>query len=167
MLARLQLEVGEAVPAALEMEPGQAVRLGRHRDNTIVLRDEHASRWHAEISFLDGHWFIRNVGNPMNGTRLNGERIGDETALANGQEIGIGDTCLRFFAETPQTDSESTPSEEGAPDQVPTVPKTAEIVRTPLRADELTVLCAFMAGCTPDTDPQTLIRRALKTALSQ
>src|SRR5438093_12520270 len=99
MRARLLVETGEAAPALVEMEAGQSVRIGRHRDNTIVLRDEHASRWHAEIFYSQDRWFIRNVGSPLNGTRIDGSRISEAAALANGQEIGIGDTRLRFVQE--------------------------------------------------------------------
>ena len=77
MQARLLLEAGEATPAVLEMAPGQSVRIGRHRDNTVILRDEHASRWHAEIFDDRGQWFIRNVGNPLNGTRISREDVAD------------------------------------------------------------------------------------------
>ncbi len=49
MRARLTLEGGECLPQALDLFPGQPVTLGRSRDNTVVLRDELASRLHAKI----------------------------------------------------------------------------------------------------------------------
>ena len=51
MRARLTLEAGETLPTSLELLPGQPVTLGRSRDNTVVLRDELASRLHAKIYF--------------------------------------------------------------------------------------------------------------------
>ena len=43
MKARLIIEEGDALPESLELESTQAASLGRSRDNTVVLRSEHAS----------------------------------------------------------------------------------------------------------------------------
>jgi len=49
MRARLNVEAGECLPPTLDLFPGQPITLGRSRDNTLVLRDELASRLHAKI----------------------------------------------------------------------------------------------------------------------
>src|SRR5437764_1203365 len=151
MRARLTVEQGGAVPPVCEMHPPQAVRLGRNRNNTIVLQDQHASRWHAEIFPADGRWFIRDR-NTTNGTRLDGQRIQQATLLRNGQEIGIGDTRLRFTVDPAEekTDelTESAPGilGEEAPDPEP----SSDLRRTALQADELTALFHFLdALCVP------------------
>src|SRR5438128_12447312 len=95
MRARLIVESGQAFPAMLDLKTGQIVKLGRNRGNTVVLRDQHASRWHAEIVPEDGSWVLRDCGT-TNGTRLDSTRIGQATPLLDGQEIRIGDTCFRF-----------------------------------------------------------------------
>ena len=98
MRARLIAEAGQAFPATLDLKADQPVKLGRNRGNTIVLRDQHASRWHAEIIPEEGNWILRDCGT-TNGTRLDGTRISGATPLEDGQEIRIGDTCFRFHVD--------------------------------------------------------------------
>ena len=52
---------------------GQPITLGRSRDNTVVLRDELASRLHAKILLRGRRWHIRDFG--LNGTRVDGQRV--------------------------------------------------------------------------------------------
>ncbi|HSQ55919.1 MAG TPA: FHA domain-containing protein, partial [Gemmata sp.] len=94
MRARLTLEAGETLPPSVELLPGQPVTLGRSRDNTVILRDELASRLHAKIYFEDGRWLLRDFG--LNGTRLDGQRVTGAVELADGKKIKIGDVVLRF-----------------------------------------------------------------------
>ena len=70
MRARLTVEAGECLPTTVDLLPGQPVTLGRSRDNTVVVRDELASRLHAKIYFEDGRWHLRDFG--LNGTRVEG-----------------------------------------------------------------------------------------------
>jgi Nif-specific regulatory protein len=154
--ARLTVVAGEAHPAVLELKPGTKVTLGRHRDNTLVLQDEHASRRHAEIVEQAGRWLIDNIGTPLNGTCVNGQRIAGLTPLLHGQEIGIGDSRFRFTV-------------EGAVD-LPAAPVPKPIDSEPttqLLADELTVLCQFMASSVEETEAWPLIRQALQTVRQQ
>src|SRR5436305_1104509 len=109
MRARLTVESGQALPLACDLREGQAVRLGRNRGNTIVLTDEHASRWHAEIAPDNGRWVIRDC-DTTNGTRLDGQRISGATPLADGQEIRIGDTCFRFHLDLAETGTAEMPA---------------------------------------------------------
>src|SRR5690349_5136279 len=62
MHARLTIEQGRGIPMALELPPGLPVTLGRSRDNTVILQDEHASRQHAALSFEHGAWCVRDMG---------------------------------------------------------------------------------------------------------
>src|SRR6516165_7661565 len=94
MRACLTIEAGDGSPRACELPPDRHVTLGRNRTNTIILQDQHASRWHAEIYLENGRWIIRDCGT-LNGTKLNGQRIQQPTPLVNGHIIGIGDTRLR------------------------------------------------------------------------
>src|SRR5437879_4771463 len=95
MRARLTIETGQGEPRICTLDPERPVTLGRHRKNVVVLHDEHASRWHAEVFHDNGRWFIRDAGT-LNGTRLNGNPITQPVALEDGQVIGIGRTYLRF-----------------------------------------------------------------------
>src|SRR5580698_5614975 len=94
MRARITLEAGDCLPQNLDLSPGQPVTLGRSRDNTIVLRDELASRLHAKIYFEDGRWHIRDFG--LNGTRVDGTRVNGAIELGDGKKIKIGEVVIRF-----------------------------------------------------------------------
>src|SRR5437879_162166 len=96
MRARLVVESGQATPAVLDLKTAQVVKLGRNRRNTVVLSDQHASRWHAEIVPENGNWVLRDCGT-TNGTRLDSKCISGATPLEDHQEIRIGDTCFRFL----------------------------------------------------------------------
>src|SRR5262249_25862582 len=104
MAQRLIISVGEGIPAVCELVPHRSVTLGRHRSNTMVLQDKHASRQHAEVFPSNGRWFIRDC-NTLNGTRINGKRITEPQPLTDGEEIGIGDTRLLFLQEPTNRDA--------------------------------------------------------------
>lgn len=76
--------------------PGQSYTLGRAATNSIVLKDDMASRDHSEVSFGSGHWRVRDMGS-LNGTRVNGERIIGERNLSVKDEIHVGRTHLIFI----------------------------------------------------------------------
>src|SRR5947209_4162759 len=95
MRARLTIVRGEGTPREWELGPDQPVTLGRSRENTITLVDEHVSRLHAKVFHEEHHWHLRDFGT-LNGTKLDGELIDQEALLRDGQVIGIGEIQLRF-----------------------------------------------------------------------
>jgi two-component system, NtrC family, response regulator HydG len=162
MAVRLTIAVGEGSPLQCELEPPRRVTLGRHRSNTIVLQDRHASRRHAEIFHEEGRWHIRDC-DTLNGTRLNGEWIRQPALLANGSEIGIGDTRLLFTQDPPE---EELPRQgEDVVEEVPDLLAGAEMegdsIQTLLQADALTALCGFMEASVEEASPRALVARAL------
>ncbi|MGL4421850.1 MAG: FHA domain-containing protein, partial [Gemmataceae bacterium] len=94
MRARLTLETGDCHPAALDLTATQPATIGRSRDNTVVVKDDLASRLHAKIYTEDNRWFVRDFG--LNGTRICGTKISGSAELIDGTTIQIGDTRLRF-----------------------------------------------------------------------
>jgi two-component system, NtrC family, response regulator HydG len=186
MRARLTLEGGECQPSTLDLSPtGQPVTLGRSRDNTIVLRDELASRLHAKIYFEDGRWHVRDFG--LNGTRVDGTRVNGSHELGDGQRVKIGEVVLRFVLE-PKAGSKTV---REAP---PTIPARGPGIENPhnitkvhelpgdrnvpgdpapdqtakqLRVDELTALCKFMTGAVETKTPHDLTAFALRAILNQ
>jgi Nif-specific regulatory protein len=189
MRARLTLEAGDCVPTTIDLSPtGQPVTLGRSRDNTIVLRDELASRTHAKIYFEDNSWHVRDFG--LNGTRVDGNRVNGSLELRDGQRVKIGDVVLKFVLEPkapPRPVKEAPPTmpnkalhsenlhnatkvheippERLAPGQ--TTPATEELDDNQLRVDELTALCKFMSGAVEHKTPHELITFALRSILNQ
>jgi Nif-specific regulatory protein len=186
MRARLTLEGGECQPTSLDLSPtGQPVTLGRSRDNTLVLRDELASRLHAKIYFEDGRWHVRDFG--LNGTRVDGTRINGSVALTDGQRVKIGEVVLKFVLEPkappkPTRDAPTTVPNRALPSEGPhNVTKVHELpgervvpgdpppdqTAKQLRVDELTALCKFMSGAVETKTPHDLIAFALRSILNQ
>ncbi len=164
MQARLILEAGEGTPNVCRLAPDRVCTLGRNRSNSIILADKHASRWHAEVVHEDGRWLLRDCGT-LNGTRRNGERLQRPTPLMHGDEIGIGDTLLRFLVEgDPDNAISPTPIEVDIPANLPADEPSSKTLLLP---DELSALCLFMKSSLRETAPQSLVTRALTTLLNQ
>ena len=162
LLARLVVEAGDGAPGEVDFSPDEPVSMGRSRDNTIVLRDEHASRLHARIFFADGHWKIQDFG--LNGTFVNGERIHKQTTLEHGQEIRIGKVRMRIQLPDGRPSSQLRPGAIGDTRERSsiTAPTTAR-----LHFDETAILCHFMASATSITEGSILLQNALQLALAQ
>jgi hypothetical protein len=73
---------------------GHVTSIGRSSDCSIVLSDPNVSRRHAEIRHIGDGYSLIDLGS-TNGTEVNGQRIA-ETALMNGDVIGVGQTKLTF-----------------------------------------------------------------------
>jgi hypothetical protein len=160
MKARIILETGDARPETLDLEPTHPVSLGRSRDNTIVLRNEHASRLHAKIIFEEGRWYLQDFS--LNGTYVNGERVQQRLALDHGEEIRIGDIRYRFLLADSSLPSQSVRlSGVEKKDWSTTSTNTRKFNTT-----ELSVLCAFMATQASVSDPRVLLREALALLLA-
>ncbi len=84
--------------------PVQTITLGRSSDCTIPIRDRFLSRRHAEISFDDGVWHVRDCGS-VNGTLINGSKLSGPAILKPGDHIILGDSEVVFEA----ADSEPPP----------------------------------------------------------
>lgn len=165
MRAQLTVEARTGSPTTHELAPNQSVTLGRNRGNTIVLHDRHSSRWHAEIFCEAGRWYVRDC-DTLNGTRLNGQRILQPTALADRDVIRIGDTSVRVELDGP---------EAGTAPEMPMlpVPGANDAAVAPAEGEstwhtnELNGLCEFMASCVEESAPRLLIERALQTLQQQ
>jgi TolB protein len=97
--------VGPPVAPILEVvqgnEQGRIVRLklrtrlGRERDNEVVLTDPRVSRYHAIIELDDSRWIVRDQ-NSANGTFVNGKRISAGRVLQPDDRVVVGDTEMVF-----------------------------------------------------------------------
>ena len=81
--------------------------IGRDEALLIQILDEHVSRKHMQISFDKdkGQYFAFDMKS-KHGVFINGGKINKETALADGDQIYIGQTDL-LFTEKNFTDRES------------------------------------------------------------
>jgi transcriptional regulator with GAF, ATPase, and Fis domain len=75
---------------------GERTRLGRASDNQVVLTDNLASRYHAEILREGIHFNLRDLGS-KNGLRVNGAPS-VEHRLRLGDQLQIGETIFSFEA---------------------------------------------------------------------
>lgn len=97
--------VGPSIAPTLEIvrgnEQGKTIRLklttriGRERDNDVVLTDPRVSRYHTLIELVEGRWAIKDLES-ANGTFVNGEPISDVYLLEPDDRIVVGDTELAF-----------------------------------------------------------------------
>ncbi len=91
---------GDVIP----LLAGQRYSLGRANTNRIVLKDELASRDHAEVYFAEERWRLRDLKS-LNGTRINDEPLDSEWELSPLDEFQIGKTRYIYvnqIAELPQ-----------------------------------------------------------------
>ncbi|AGC46385.1 FHA domain-containing protein [Myxococcus stipitatus DSM 14675] len=91
---RLVCVAGPKSGEEFQLEDGEYV-IGRATDNPICIPDTSVSRKHVMVRKSGGGWTVSDLGSG-NGTLVNGDAIGDETPLANGDVITLGDTELRF-----------------------------------------------------------------------
>ena len=82
--AYLVIRDGQKWSDVFRLVPGRTVTIGRSPTNQIVIREDKASRLHAEIFFSEDHWVVRDLGS------RNGTLIG-ETALHGDQRLDPGD----------------------------------------------------------------------------
>jgi diguanylate cyclase (GGDEF)-like protein len=78
----------------------ESLIIGRGSTADLVLRDEVASRQHAEIRTMESQdgcveYYLTDMGS-TNGTYLNGLKITGEQLLQDGDKIKIGDHLLKF-----------------------------------------------------------------------
>ncbi|RYZ38234.1 MAG: FHA domain-containing protein, partial [Myxococcaceae bacterium] len=69
--------------------------VGRASDNPICLQDTSVSRKHITLRKESAGWFVSDMKSG-NGTLVNGEPVTDETLLANGDVITMGDSEVRY-----------------------------------------------------------------------
>ena len=71
--------------------------IGRDEAVPIQILDEHVSRKHMQIRFDkdNGQYYALDMKSKL-GVFVNGNKIANETALTDGDQIGIGQTTLLF-----------------------------------------------------------------------
>jgi len=165
MRAHLTIVFGEGDPKVCELLPGEPLRVGRHHENDLVVRDETVSRHHAEIYCESGRWFIRDKGG-VNTTRINGKVITGPTELRDGHLIDVGKTSLRFSLELATNGVPGQPATGTQWDISPSC-MDSPTGKTVLLQDELMALCGFMAAAVKAGEPRPLIQQALESVHRQ
>ncbi|WP_244239230.1 FHA domain-containing protein [Corallococcus carmarthensis] len=83
------------------------MKIGRTSENDLVLHDHGVSRRHARITARDGRYFAEDVGS-ANGTQLNGQPLGGEKQLRDGDRITVGPVEFTFVWVAPEDDDDVT-----------------------------------------------------------
>lgn len=126
--SRLVCIAGPKAGEEFSLEEGEYV-IGRATDNPICIPDTSVSRKHVMVRKVGAGWAVSDLGSG-NGTLVNGDVISDETPLANGDVVTLGDTELRFedvanstmTVSPPPSGSRPRPSSSGARAGVPSRP---------------------------------------------
>ncbi len=95
MLAYLVIREGSKWTDVFRLVPGRTATIGRAATNSIVIKDERCSRYHAEIFMTQGDWTLRDLES-RNGTTIGDERIHGDYTLTPGEVIRIAHCQLAF-----------------------------------------------------------------------
>ena len=94
-IAYLVIRDGKKWSDVFRLVPGRTVTIGRSPTNQIVVKEDQASRKHAEIFQVDGKWTVRDL-NSRNGTAVGDERVSGDRVLTPGDVIWIAGTQMAF-----------------------------------------------------------------------
>ena len=94
-VAYLVIRDGTKWSDVFRLIPGRTVTIGRAPTNQIVIREDQASRQHAEIFINQGKWTIRDLDS-RNGTAIGDTRLKGDFALTPGDVVWIAKTKMAF-----------------------------------------------------------------------
>lgn len=97
-IAYLVIRDGKKWSDVFRLIPGRTVTIGRSPTNQIVVKEDQASRQHAEIFMSDGKWTVRDL-NSRNGTAIGEERLEGDHPLNPGDIIWIAGTQMAFVTD--------------------------------------------------------------------
>ena len=93
--AYLVIRDGSKWSDVFRLIPGRTVTIGRSPTNQVCIREDQASRQHAEIFQTEGKWTIRDL-NSRNGTAVGEDRLVGDRQLKPGDVIWIAKAQLVF-----------------------------------------------------------------------
>jgi len=95
------------------------IRVGRVRDNDIVLPKGNVSKHHCRLLLQNGQLTVEDLGS-TNGTYVNGRKIGEATSISTSDKVFVGDFAIRVTggvrANEPQVGSSPPPYTASAPE---------------------------------------------------
>lgn len=106
MLAYLVIRDGTKWSDVFRLVPGRTVTIGRAPTNQIEIKEEQASRHHAEIFLAEGNWMVRDLDS-RNGTAVGNDRVHGDYVLKPGDIIRIARTQLAFVHDLSQAYEDS------------------------------------------------------------
>ena len=97
-VAYLVIRDGKNWSDVFRLMPGRTATIGRSTNSQIVIKEDQASRQHAEIFLSEGDWVLRDL-NSRNGTAIGKERVTGDQTLKPGDIILIAGTQLAFVTD--------------------------------------------------------------------
>lgn len=97
-IAYLVIRDGTKWSDVFRLISGRTVTIGRSPTNQIVVKEDQASRQHAEIFNSEGSWFVRDL-NSRNGTAIGTDRVEGDQKLKPGDIIWIAKTQMAFVTD--------------------------------------------------------------------
>jgi Nif-specific regulatory protein len=97
-IAYLVIRDGKKWSDVFRLMPGRTVTIGRSPTNQIVIKEDQASRQHAEIFMSDNEWTVRDLSS-RNGTAIGDERVTGDHKLSPGDVIWIASTQMAFVTD--------------------------------------------------------------------
>jgi len=85
---------GRTEPDRLALEMARTT-LGRRSDNDLAVDDAAVSRYHAEVVWDGGRFWVVDLGS-RNGVLVDGVRVAERARLEAGSQIRLGTTTVRF-----------------------------------------------------------------------
>lgn len=89
-----------------QLSAGRTVYIGRAATNQIVVKDERASRYHAEVFLSRGKWVLRDLQS-RNGTYVGQNRVQGDHDLATGEVVKIADCQIAYVHELSEVFSDT------------------------------------------------------------
>ena len=93
--AYLVIRDGKKWSDVFRLIPGRTITIGRSPTNQIVIKEDQASRQHAEIFLSGGAWTVRDLGS-RNGTAVGTETLSGDHQLQVGDVVWIAGTQMTF-----------------------------------------------------------------------
>jgi transcriptional regulator with GAF, ATPase, and Fis domain len=147
LVARRDDGFGDVYP----LEKGVTYSVGRSPKNRIALNDDLCSRDHAEVSFAEGQWYVRDLDS-LNGTKVNGRPIRNDVKVDPGDEVQFGRSKFLFVADLADL--------PGAPDTDRPMDERLEVTRKTKNSKY------FRPGKVSDTEEITLTEAAQDRTLA-
>jgi predicted component of type VI protein secretion system len=95
-MAKLQIFLPDGSESTFEL-PEDKTTVGRVPENLLQIADDSVSSSHAEITFENGNFTVRDLGS-TNGTFLNDEPI-ESSVLTSGDTLRFGSVSTTFFSQ--------------------------------------------------------------------
>lgn len=96
-VAQLRFETGDRKGDVVPLDNAQGLVLGRSAESSLqILGDMSLSRKHAQLTYQDGNWILRNLS--RFGTVLEGKMIRGDQVMRSGMSFRLGKTEIAFEA---------------------------------------------------------------------